>query len=119
MFLARSSKRDDLFQEKTTADEERNADILDVLQEQKLEENLPPELQEECRHHYLARLGLKDSILLFFYNKFYHPRLKKVCNWSKRSALQRLYNEGQERLDSELNIVKLLNDLRCSRILND
>lgn len=119
MFLARSSKRDDLFLDKKTANEEKNAEMLDILLETKMEENLPIELQEECRHHYLARLGLKDSILLFLYNRFYHPKLKKWCNWSKRSALQRLYNEGQERLEHELNIVNLLNGLRCSRILNE
>ena len=64
-----------------------------------MEQFLPHELQEECKHHYLARLSLKDSILLFIYNRVYHPRCKKHCNWNKRSELMRLYNEGQERID--------------------
>ena len=119
MFLARSSKRNDLFLDKNSANKEQNAEILDILTEDKMEQFLPHELQEECKHHYLARLSLKDSILLFIYNRVYHPRCKKHCNWNKRSELMRLYNEGQERIENELNIVNLLNDLRCSRILNE
>ena len=44
MFLARSSKRNDLFQKKSTADEERNEQMLQILTEDKMEEHLPPEL---------------------------------------------------------------------------
>lgn len=61
--------------------------------------------------HYLARLSLRDSVLLFFYNRFYYPWCKNrwpFWTWKKRSRLQRLYSETQEKLDHELNIVKLL-----------
>ena len=37
--------------------------------------------------------------------------------WEKRNKLTKLYNAGSERIESELNIVKLLNDHRNIKIL--
>lgn len=65
----------------------------------------------------MARLSLKDSILLFIYNRIYIPKCKKLCNWSKRHQLQKLFSDGEDRIENELNIVKLLNQSRFTQML--
>ena len=70
--------------------------------------------------HRLARVSLKDSLFLYLYNRFYCSSFKNWCwfwTWRKRSPLQKLYRETQDRLEKELNIVKLLRSRRIVSIL--
>ncbi len=56
----------------------------------------PISLSDALKSHYLARLTLKDTVLLFIYNKLYCSFCKKqslLCSWRKRSRLQKLYKE--------------------------
>ena len=68
-------------------------------------------LSEALRFHKMARLRLKDSVLLYLYNMLYCASCKNVWplwTWKKRSKLQRIYRETQDRLENELNIVRLI-----------
>lgn len=122
MFIART-KDPTIFQDKSKGrcNTGNNNKILGKVNHDKLDCNICElELREELKSHYLARLSLKDSILLFIYNKLYWPPCTKCwfCwTWSKRSKLQRMYNETSDKLDSQLNIVKLLRQLRKVNIL--
>ena len=44
-----------------------------------------------------------------------------ICcwTWSKRKPLQKLYEEGEEKLNKYLDVVQILNQMRQSQILNE
>jgi hypothetical protein len=70
---------------------------------------------KEIKKHHVIYLSTADTTKLFFSNimgKFYPFK-----NWEKRSKLSKLYQIGQNRIESELNIVKLMNSLRNLKIL--
>ena len=66
--------------------------------------------------HKPIKIRLRDSIKLFIVN-----RLGKlfVCGrmWKQEKKFKRLYEIGAERIESELNLVKIMKDLRNIKIL--
>jgi hypothetical protein len=60
-------------------------------------------------------MSVKDSFYLFLSNKL--GALFPCRSWSKKKKLQKLYEVGAERIDNELDIVKLMNSLRNLKIV--
>ena len=60
-------------------------------------------------------ISIRDSSLLYLSNKL--GKWFPFKNWEKRQKLTKLYNVGIERIENELNIVKLLNTHRNFKIL--
>jgi len=74
-----------------------------------------PEVKEEVEKHRFARLKFSDSVKLYLANSL--GVLFCNCCWSKKEKYQRLYEKGQEKIESELDIVRLTKNLRYMKIL--
>jgi len=60
-------------------------------------------------------LSFKDQILIFI-SKFLGKLFCKKC-WKKHEKLKKLFVIGSQKIKSELNIVKIVKDLRNLKIL--
>ena len=66
--------------------------------------------------HRAINIGCYDSMCLFVSNLLGDLFCCKLC-WNKQEKLTKVYEETNDRLESELDIVKLLRTLRNSKIL--
>lgn len=87
-----------------------------VKKEQKIQESLPDNIKSEIKLHKPIRLKLRDSIRLFFQNTLGCFSPFSLC-WKNKDKMMKLYSRSRERIDSELNIVKILSSLRDIKIL--
>ena len=69
----------------------------------------------EISKHRLIEISSKDSVYLYFSNKL--GSLFPCKAWNKRKKLTKLYKIGANRIESEFNIVKLINNLRDLNIV--
>lgn len=72
------------------------------------------EMDELKKHRYID-VSLADNIMLYFSRIF--GVVCSNCCFSKKFKLQKLYEEGEEKLSNELDIVKILKTLRDMKIL--
>ena len=64
--------------------------------------------------HKTIKIRLTDSIALFFCQAKMWSRFG--C-WRKRDKFLRLFSEGSRRIDRELDLVKIMNNLRNMKVL--
>ena len=85
-------------------------------------------MQKEIRNHYIPKISLKDSIMLFFSTWFGKclggfgcPIDIFCCNmcFPKRKKLEKLYDATIDRFDEETNIVKIMKNLRDMKTLQE
>jgi hypothetical protein len=103
MFLARSTDKS-LFAPPKTGD---------LTKAKKLAED--KEIAAEIENHHPVHIRFLDSVRLFIANQL--GCLFCNCLWSKKRQYQRLYDKGQERIEEQLDIVKLLRNLKDMNIL--
>lgn len=98
---------------------ERNADIhiVKYLDHQRygVKMELDRPLQKEIAKHRLVRLRRTDVILLFLHA--YCPCFKYICCWKNRAIVTKLFNEGKMKIEKDLNIIKLVKNLKRLQIL--
>jgi hypothetical protein len=72
-------------------------------------------VSKELAKHKEIRVRMADNVLLFLQNRLgclFPSRL-----WSKSDKLAKLFEEGADRLDTNLNLVKIIKNLRNMRCL--
>lgn len=83
-------------------------------------------MQKEIRKHYIPKIKLYDSVMLFFSTWFgrccgsFGCELNLFCCglcFPKRRKLEKLYDATIDRFDHETNIVKIMKDLRDIKTL--
>ena len=61
------------------------------------------------------KISFKDSLLLYFSN-YFGLFYTKGC-WNKKKKLQKLLDVGNDKIDGELDVVNIMNDLRNLKIM--
>lgn len=102
MFLAR------------TSNEKMFDDSEDKFMQKQLTQDMDLKVQQEIEKHRVPRLTRKDKICLLI-STIMGSCFPKMC-WSKHKKLVKFYNEGETRIENELNIVKIIKTLRMVRI---
>lgn len=104
LFFARS-KDSSLF------DKSKDPDSTDKLEKYNLDAMTNPskELSEEMSKHHIIKLSLCDYVSLFFANVF--KCLCCKCCFKKKDKLTHLYEESQEKLEMQLDIVKIVQNM--------
>ena len=76
------------------------------------------EKHKKCIANYRnIKLDFKDTLFLYLSDWFGFLYCDKCWSKSKKKRLDRLLEQGSKRIEGELNIVKILNDLRNLKIL--
>lgn len=75
---------------------------------------LDKNLQKELNNHRSIKLTLKDEICLFFSEQI---GSLFFCKFKKKDKLQKLYQIGSEKIESSLDMVKIIRNLRNLEIL--
>ena len=70
---------------------------------------------EELKTHRYMKIKLKDKLLLYAKKNLGCTCVRRF--WKNHSKFEKIYEKGQKRIDSELNIVKFMNNLRNVKIL--
>lgn len=71
-------------------------------------------VKQEIEKHRIPRLKMKDKCCLL--TSSIMGCCFPTCCWRKHKKLMHLYDEGLERIDHELDIVKIIKTLRMTRI---
>jgi hypothetical protein len=110
LFFARIKSSDTLQQRKALDRRDETED---------LESNpiISSRLRKELMIHRKIQIGTFDKVLLFF-SQLLGPLspFVFVC-WSKHRKLLHLYKEAQEKVDAQLNVVKIIKNLGSLKIL--
>lgn len=74
------------------------------------------ETKKELQKHRFIHMSSKDTFLLFV-----HTQLRclvcKVCPlWRKKAKLQKLYDRAQHKIESQLNLFKIMKNMRMMKI---
>lgn len=85
------------------------------------QERVPTELMEddnfmlEIKKHKLIKIPTKEKLLMFFH--VYIPQcISKLFSWRKKESFLRLYNEGKQKIDRDLNVIRLVKNLNFLKI---
>lgn len=77
-----------------------------------LDENkFPEEKKETYKRHRHINISLKDSACLYLYNSIPCCFRKENC-WEKKEKLKKLFDIGAGRIETELNVVRLMRNMR-------
>lgn len=101
MFIART-RNDDLFDEASEARKKKW-----FLSEKSMPEGIKSKLRLELKKHRVIQFGLKDKLCYYLHNQLGQFFICGCC-WRNRKQLTTLVDEAQDRLDSELNIIKMI-----------
>lgn len=80
-----------------------------------LKKELEPDMKKEVARHRLIRISITDTILLFFH--VHCKCLNKISCWKSRAHFQKIDEDGSQRIDKDLNIIKLVKNLKRIKIL--
>lgn len=83
------------------------------LQKDLLPEDTPKEIKEELAKHKYVEIRNGDWIRTYFARVLYVPQ----CCFPRRDKFIRLYEKGQDRIDTDLDIVKIMKSIRNMKIL--
>lgn len=121
LFLARTRDPNLLLDQKLDEDGKEQSNQETKITKYLNEKNFPCDyddvMRRELQKHRLIRLSLRDHILLFIHNNLGAVICQKVCLWKKKDKLQKLYSQGQKRIEKDLNLVKLVRNLKRIQIL--
>ena len=117
LFFARTNNSDFLIAESKSCDTGLN--IIKYLNQDKYSPQLNLDMSEkkEISKHRLIRMSFKDSFLLFLQN--YCPRVIMYCCpcWKHNKQIIKLYQDGKMRIEKDLNIIKLVRNLKRLKII--
>ena len=65
----------------------------------------------------VIKLTLKDNVLLYIANMFGDCGCCFDRMWKKKKKLQKMYEDGSERLDAHLDVLKIVKSLKKLKIL--
>ena len=112
LFLAKA-KDDKLFAEPI---QEEGMPKFASIDPAKVPEGVSKNVLKDSETHRIIELSPCDNFLLFFSNLLGSFSCCARC-WSKNDKLTKMYEEASDRIDAELDIVKLLRNIRNSKIL--
>lgn len=82
---------------------------------------MPPgtktKLKKEVERHRIIKFSFKDKICYYLYNQFGKLFVCSFFCWKNRKQITHVIDEAQDRLDAELNIVKMIQSLRNMKVL--
>ena len=116
LFIARTSNKR-LFKAPKTKKQLQKLEKLVSQEHSKGNLTESVKLEELQQKHYEIRLSTKDSTVLYFNNLFASVGCKCLDRCTNQSRLQKLFEEGNDRLEKEFNMVKLIRNLRNIKIL--
>ena len=72
-------------------------------------------MRETYSKHRHISISTKDSCCLFISNKLdcFFP----TCCWSKREKLTKLFETSEDRIEAELDLIKVMRNIRSQKIL--
>lgn len=76
-------------------------------------EETPSEIKKELDKHRYIEIRNLDWIRTYFARVLYVPQ----CCFPKRDRFLKLYDKGQDRIDTDLDIVKIMKSIRNMKIL--
>jgi hypothetical protein len=71
---------------------------------------------EEINTHRHIRIKLWENVLLYISDTKFGFLIPSFC-WTKKKKMLKVLNEGKERMEKELNIVKIMKSVRDIKIL--
>jgi len=75
---------------------------------------LKKQLRRELKHHRIIKISTCNQISILFKNIF-NSCIERV-SFPRENKLWRLYEDGQDRIDKEFDIVKIIKSLRNLKI---
>ena len=72
-------------------------------------------LKQEIKKHKVIKISFLDNLYLYVTKALGCDCFDKI--WSKRKKLTKLYEKGQDKLETQLNILKIIKSLRNLKIL--
>lgn len=67
------------------------------------------EFHDKIKNHKMIYISTFEKLCNFLF--YYIPFLKFICKWKKSRDLVLLYRKGKKKIDKELNVVRLVNNL--------
>ena len=118
LFMARTVS-DDIFkaEKKGESKSEREFKIVRYLDPSnfKLKNDLSCEMKREISKHRLIRISTLDNFLIFIHD---HIGCCLNCKfWKNKDRLMKVFKEGRIRIEKDLNIIKLVRNLKRLNIL--
>lgn len=109
MFLART--RDPSLLQKTDLNDqtsEFDKKIVRFVDPKNIPSYYSHDMRHEIKKHKVISISNKDWLLLFIYHKLGNMACNRICRWRKREKLTNLYATSKDKLESKLNLFKLL-----------
>ena len=72
-------------------------------------------LDGEISLHREIRIKQRDSVRLYLANRM--GKAFPCKKWKNKGKLQKLYRTGEDRIESEMNIIKIMNTIRNIKII--
>lgn len=79
-------------------------------------QTIKQKIATEMQKHRIIKISLKDKLMYYIYNQIGLLFCCGIC-WSNKKKITSLIDEAQDRLDKELNIVKMIQNLRNMKIM--
>lgn len=116
LFLARTREQK-LFIEpkKGMYSSKAEGEMMYYLDERNFPKHLDDRTRKEIGKHRLIRLSNGDKFLLFIMHNF--PFFSRCIKWDKKDKLLRMYRDGIDRIEKDLNLVRLVKNLKRIHIL--
>ena len=73
-------------------------------------------LKHEFRKHRFINLSSRDNFLLFIHTIFGFMMCKRVCPWSKRDKLMKLYTRSKIHIQQDFNILEIVKTLKLIKV---
>ena len=86
------------------------------LGNQNMPKGIRDKLKKEIDKHRYVRMNYKDKICYYLYNQLGWLFFCNKC-WKNQDKITKLIDEAQDRLDQELNIVKIIQTLRNMKVV--
>mmetsp|Transcript_9208 Transcript_9208/g.15487 ORF Transcript_9208/g.15487 Transcript_9208/m.15487 type:complete len:175 (+) Transcript_9208:410-934(+) len=118
LYLARS-KQQNIFQSQSSQATQPSTSsnrLKKYTGEEWIPADAPRELVAELKSHQEIRLKFKDSLRLFL-ARFVSKRIFMNFCWRKKDKLINLYEQSVERIESELDVIKIIKGLKDLKIL--
>lgn len=109
MFLART--KDDKFFRDVDEEAKKKKFLAD------LPDGIRSRLKNEIQKHRIIRITLFDKLCYYMHNQIGCFFVCGFCCWPNKKKFLRLIDEAQDRLEAELDVVKIIQNLRNMKVL--
>ena len=90
--------------------------MIGFAEDDKIPDNYKKSLKHEFKKHRFIYLSNLDNFLLFIHNIFGFILCKRVCIWSKRDKLMKLYKRSKIHLEQDFNVLKIVKTLKLLKV---